>query len=65
MSNLFLCERICIENSIVNGGIVVNASGKIEKLLIGQESVKIWLNKNQPNVVSFVLTFDALEYSNL
>lgn len=55
MSNLFLCERICIENSIINGGIVVNANGKIEKLLIGQENVKIWLDTNQPNVVSFDL----------
>lgn len=55
MSTLFLSERICIENSIVNGGIVVGASGKIEKLLIGQENINLWLNANNPSVVCVII----------
>lgn len=53
MSTLILCERICVENSIVNGGIVVNSNGKIDQLLIGQDNVRNYLNRNKPSVVRF------------
>lgn len=43
MVRLFISDRILIDETFCNGGIVVNENGKIEEVLKSRAEVEKWL----------------------
>lgn len=60
MVRLFVSDRILVDGSFINGGIVVNADGKIEEVFKKSELNK-WLKSNIHVEVSIKQSLDQMQ----